>query len=462
MSSSAPSEGTASFNNKLKDVLSDLSRHPYPYVPNPPNLKKRASVALIIRINPSYDHWPENDSGSNAGKSGGTRLTSFFAQDWVSHGTPEILFIKRANRKGDRWTGHVAMPGGGRDPEDEDDLATAKRETWEEVGIDLTQSDRVIHVGNVPQRLVTSSWGSVPLMVLCPYIFLITDPNLPPLRLQPTEIASAHWVPLSTLLSPTARTYEYQDVSSRLAQQDFGPRRLWYRLSLGLMLFSAVRLTPSASLLSEPPSIPEASTATLLSRTTALLNRTTTYLGLLKTPTPKPDLLLWGLTLGVVADFLELLPPHNALQLWTYPTFSAPDVRIAVWLLSRRFRREKYRRVRDMPASAPASVEVGLDAVPLPRGRGRSYSSSSESASEVRWHEMHPPGAGESGLGVAREHEGLERRRARRGSRSSRIGVMLEGYYEIIRRGIALAVVGRGVVALGVVVWLWRRWRRRG
>lgn len=455
MFSTTSTEAAQTINNQVKDVLLDLSQHPYPHVPNPPNLKKRASVALIIRINPTYNHWPDSSNSispfADAGEDRNQKLDRFFSQDWVTHGTPEVLFIKRANRKGDRWTGHVALPGGGRDPEDDDDHATAVRETWEEVGIDLTAAG-TIPIGNVPQRLVTSSWGSLPLMILCPYIFLVTTHALPPLRLQPSEIASAHWVPLSTLLSPQARTYEYQDVSSRLAKQDFGLRRLWYRFTLGLMLFSAIRLTPTASLTSEAPSLPDPSS----SPPTRTLQEARTSLGLPQPPTPQPDLHLWGLTLGVVADFLELLPPHNALQLWTYPTFSAPDVRFAVWLLSRRFRREKYRRVGDMPAVAPASVEVGLDAVPLPGKEGER-----EREGEVRWHENHPPGAGESGVGVVREHEGPTRRRARRGSTSSRIGVMLEGYYGIIRRGILLALVGRGCLGVGAVWWLWRRWRRR-
>jgi 8-oxo-dGTP pyrophosphatase MutT (NUDIX family) len=62
---------------------------------------------------------------------------------------------------GDRWTGHVAFPGGKRDPEDTDDRAVAIRETSEEVGLDLTTND-YIYIGNLPERVVTTSWGSVP------------------------------------------------------------------------------------------------------------------------------------------------------------------------------------------------------------------------------------------------------------------------------------------------------------
>ena len=42
------------------------------------------------------------------------------------------LFIERAARAGDPWSGQIALPGGRRDPVDPDLLATAIRETREE------------------------------------------------------------------------------------------------------------------------------------------------------------------------------------------------------------------------------------------------------------------------------------------------------------------------------------------
>jgi 8-oxo-dGTP pyrophosphatase MutT (NUDIX family) len=72
-----------------------------------------------------------------------------------------VIFIKRAARVGDRWTSHVALPGGKRDPEDEDDRAVAIRETVEEIGLDLNSPD-AFFVGNLPERVVSTSWGKVP------------------------------------------------------------------------------------------------------------------------------------------------------------------------------------------------------------------------------------------------------------------------------------------------------------
>lgn len=172
--------------SSLHNVLLDLHRNSFPHVPNPPKCKKRASVALILRVRPTYEHWPDStspptlanppdhDEDGHRPLTVQQRLDAFFSQSWVRHGDPEVLFIKRASRAGDRWTGHVALPGGKRDPGDVDDQAAAVREAAEEIGFDLTTVD-CIHVGNLPERVVTTSWGSVPYVVphccqLCVYV----------------------------------------------------------------------------------------------------------------------------------------------------------------------------------------------------------------------------------------------------------------------------------------------------
>lgn len=153
------SSSSSALLSSLHTTLNTLAASPYPHVTGPEPLRKRASVALIIRVQPQYDHWPA--ASSNPTRAPIRDIDSFFDQDWVKHGDPQVLFIKRAARKGDRWTSHVALPGGRRDPEDADDLAAAVRETSEEVGIHLTP-ENAIAVGNLPQRVVTTSWGKVP------------------------------------------------------------------------------------------------------------------------------------------------------------------------------------------------------------------------------------------------------------------------------------------------------------
>lgn len=50
----------------------------------------------------------------------------------------ELLFIQRAERVGDVWSGHMAFPGGREEAHDPSLQATAERETWEEIGLDLS------------------------------------------------------------------------------------------------------------------------------------------------------------------------------------------------------------------------------------------------------------------------------------------------------------------------------------
>jgi 8-oxo-dGTP pyrophosphatase MutT (NUDIX family) len=146
----------------LSQCLYSIQQNPYPHVPNPPDCQKRASVALVLRVRPDYADGlavAVRRSGQDADPELPPKtLPDFFAQSWVQNGDPEILFIKRAGRAGDRWSGHTALPGGKRDPADVDDRAAAVRETQEEVGLDLTRSD-CLYAGNLPERVVTTSWG---------------------------------------------------------------------------------------------------------------------------------------------------------------------------------------------------------------------------------------------------------------------------------------------------------------
>ena len=164
MSQDGPEEGPVALTDCLRSTLTNLAQRPYPHVPNPETCKKRASVALVLRIRPHYNHWPsESDllTLNDESQSSAAKVGTFFAQPWVQQGDPEVVFIKRAARVGDRWTSHVALPGGKRDPEDEDDKAAAIRETSEEIGLDLTSSD-AFFIGNLPERVVYTSWGKVP------------------------------------------------------------------------------------------------------------------------------------------------------------------------------------------------------------------------------------------------------------------------------------------------------------
>lgn len=107
------------------------------------------------------------------------------------------LFIKRAARAGDPWSGQVAFPGGRRDPGDADLLATAVRETREEIGVDLGGAERLGILDDIYPRTPT-----LPPVLVRPYVFALVA--APPLVLS-AEVARAFWVPLAHLVDAAVR-----------------------------------------------------------------------------------------------------------------------------------------------------------------------------------------------------------------------------------------------------------------
>ncbi|MDB4934979.1 MAG: MutT/nudix family protein [Labilithrix sp.] len=104
----------------------------------------------------------------------------------------EVFFIVRAQSPKDPWSGHIAFPGGRREPDDETLLATAIRETREEVGIDLGGDQLVARLPDVP-AFIRSKRGR---LVVTPFVFAMRTDVTPTLNY---EVAGTLWVPLAKL-----------------------------------------------------------------------------------------------------------------------------------------------------------------------------------------------------------------------------------------------------------------------
>ena len=105
---------------------------------------------------------------------------------------PELLMIKRAEAEHDPWSGHVACPGGRKEPGDRDLEETAVRETWEETGIDLRTIGRVL--GTLDD--VRPRTPVLPPIVIRPFVAAVPSTVE---TVQSPEVASAFWVPMSAL-----------------------------------------------------------------------------------------------------------------------------------------------------------------------------------------------------------------------------------------------------------------------
>ncbi|WP_437729827.1 NUDIX hydrolase [Sorangium sp. So ce1335] len=119
-------------------------------------------------------------------------------------GEAEILLIRRAEHPRDPWSGHMALPGGRRDPADASLLDTAIRETREEVGIDLAAHGTLL--ARLPDLPAVARGRRVGL-VISPFVFALR--SSPELTLS-HEVAEALWTPLGPLArGECASTYVY-------------------------------------------------------------------------------------------------------------------------------------------------------------------------------------------------------------------------------------------------------------
>ena len=123
----------------------------------------------------------------------------------------EILFIRRAEHPHDPWSGQMAFPGGRFEPGDADLVATAVRETAEEIGLDLGAAGECL--GALDEVRAMARLRPMNLAI-APFVFRLRQDA--PLRLS-DEVTSAHWLSLGELLSSRFRsTHEYEHQGSRL------------------------------------------------------------------------------------------------------------------------------------------------------------------------------------------------------------------------------------------------------
>lgn len=108
---------------------------------------------------------------------------------------PEVLLMRRPEKVGDPWSGHISFPGGHVEAYDVDLTATAIRETREEMGFDLNDHGELLgRLDDVPAYARSMPTG----MVVTPHVFALRSQ---PLLVPNHEVAEAIWAPLSAMYS---------------------------------------------------------------------------------------------------------------------------------------------------------------------------------------------------------------------------------------------------------------------
>ncbi|KAI9265064.1 NUDIX hydrolase domain-like protein [Phascolomyces articulosus] len=260
----------------LRTLIQQLQAHRPLHIDSPAEQPRRAAVCAIFRCRSTQ----QQPIPSNAQPP--TSIKDFLDQPWVNESEPELLFIQRATRATDRWSGHVAFPGGKNEAEETDEQ-TAERETLEEIGLDLNSS-AFLPVGTLDAREITNMKGEL-MMILVPHVYIQVVPETPPLTIQESEVAVVQWVPLRFFLSPSP----YPDSPLRKS------------FMIGNVSFPAIELP---------------------------------------TDNENHHLQLWGLTLGMTRELIELTdtPGSDGRPIWQqfvtmargYPRFSHKDMNVLI------------------------------------------------------------------------------------------------------------------------------------
>jgi len=255
-----------------------------------------ASVGIVFRVMPkARDHIFKSELFEKSvvapREDDPASISRFINSTWVSCGLLQLLYIKRVERRGDRWSGHVAFPGGKME-QGESFKEAAIREVQEEVGLDLNDKKSFCCLGRLRDRNIFHSRKT---MVISAFIFLQVTPKEVPMTLQDTEVAYAKWIDCKELVT-SSHFVQYLITPDQLkstAMKNIFNYLKWKGLSwpaITLPLAEEAQRESDGSAMLSPNNTNSLFSDPLLSDD---LN-------------PLPDFNLWGLTMGFTLEVLTL------------------------------------------------------------------------------------------------------------------------------------------------------------
>lgn len=137
----------------------------------------------------------------------------------------QALFILRAPKEGDPWSGQMAFPGGHIEETDESSLAAAIRETQEEIGLDLLSHGT--YLGALDEVKANPRRRQID-MVVSPHVFLLENPDV---EFSPNyEVADVLWGSLDDMYHGKVETetqFAMNDVVQSFPGYAVGGQVVW-------------------------------------------------------------------------------------------------------------------------------------------------------------------------------------------------------------------------------------------
>ncbi len=128
-----------------------------------------------------------------------------------------VLTVRSENLK--NHAGQISLPGGTSEPEDKDEIATALRESEEEIGL---PQHHVQVVGRLGELALPSGFRVTPVIG-------IIENDLK-FEACPVEVADIFQTPLELILNPNAymqSSYEYQNQQRKVLELHYEDYRIW-------------------------------------------------------------------------------------------------------------------------------------------------------------------------------------------------------------------------------------------
>ncbi|KAJ2637326.1 hypothetical protein GGF40_002426, partial [Coemansia sp. RSA 1286] len=223
------------------EYVTQLARHMVSVPPTSTKSQKRGGVALIIRlVTDKPEEFPRFHSSSISGSKTPAELIQsihrFVNHPVLRNSQAQVLFIQRAKYPGDPWSGHIGFPGGKREKSDISDRQTAERETMEELGLDLSNTEKFCYMGRLDDTSVLTFFDKL-IMVVSPNVYLQVVEKTPQLVIS-DEVASVHWIGFEQFLkridcpvepfSPDHKVIPV-DIASRTFIRHIKSKPWWFR-----------------------------------------------------------------------------------------------------------------------------------------------------------------------------------------------------------------------------------------